>query len=283
MVLDALSLVLVGLLLRAGGRTRRVASFRARLGVSAPAGTARSNGGRRRRLDGAAAARAGLGTGGLVAAIGLVGRSPVAVVLGLALTAASALLRWAGRLGAGRRVDRALAPVVEQLGRQLRGGASLPAALAAVAVDAPDELAGDLRTLSTALGEGDTMHDVLRAWRAGRPRPSVALVTAALGIGHAQGGLRAQSVEELAVWLREADEAQREAVAQASQAQASAAVMVVAPVGFAALLAAGDAAARHFLLHSTAGAACVAIALALDLGAAAMMVRAVAGFGEDGP
>ena len=125
------------------------------------------------------------------------------------------------------------------------------------------------------------MTEALRGWRAGRPRASVALLSAALGIGHAHGGLRAQSVEELAAWLREADETQREAVAQAGQAQASAVVMVVAPVAFAVLLAAGDDAARQFLLHSTAGACCVALALALDLGAAALMVRAIAGFGRE--
>jgi Flp pilus assembly protein TadB len=103
------------------------------------------------------------------------------------------------------------------------------------------------------------------------------MVCAVLCVGHQSGGLRARLVDDLAIGLRQHHDARREGAALAAQAQASAAVMVVAPLAFGLVLAATDAAARQFLLDTPLGALCVAAGLVLDLLAAVVMARAVLG------
>jgi Flp pilus assembly protein TadB len=102
-------------------------------------------------------------------------------------------------------------------------------------------------------------------------------VSAALCVGHQSGGLRARMVDDVATTLRPFHDARHEGAALATQAQASAAVMVVAPLVFGALLAATDAAARRFLFHAPLGALCVGVGLCLDLLAAAGMARTIIG------
>ncbi|MEZ5231279.1 MAG: type II secretion system F family protein [Acidimicrobiales bacterium] len=267
-------------------RRRTVALRVRRLAAAPPHPHGRLGFGRSRQPDLAGFAHHGrrLKAAALAVAIAaLAVGQPALAIVATAAAAAVALADRAHRLGAGRRVDRALAPAMEQLARQLRSGASLPMGLAAIASDVPGELGVHLRVAAGALQQGGAVRDALETLQASQPRSSVRLAAAVLAIGHRNGGVRAQTVDELAAWLREDDESRREAVALAGQAQASALVMVLAPIGFAVLLGAGDPAARRFLLDTPAGLACLGLALALDLAAAAIMVRAVAGFGEDGP
>lgn len=200
-----------------------------------------------------------------------------AAILAAAAWTAAALTRWAHGLRAQQRYDRALLVLVEGIGRQLRSGATIAAALSAAGERAPGPVGEDLAAVRRALGAGATVEEAMRGWAALRPWPTVQLVCAALALGASSGGLRARMVDELAQSLRQIDGARREAAALAGQAQASAVVMVVAPLLFAALLAAGDGAARHFLTRQPLGLCCLAAGLALDLAAAAAMARIVAG------
>ena len=66
---------------------------------------------------------------------------------------------------------------------------------------------------------------------------------------------------------------QAEVAAMASQARASALVITIAPLAFAALAAATDDRTAAFLLRSPLGVACLAAGLALDVVAAVWMRR----------
>lgn len=204
-------------------------------------------------------------TGGALAALCVV----VAVgVLGLA--------RWSHRLGAGARYERSLVVATEELARQLRSGAGTSAALAVVASTSQGPLRADLDGLLVRVEAGATLGEALGWWAEQRPLSAVRLTAGAIGVGTVSGGLRARTADGLAAALRQRDRARREAASLAGQAQLSAVVMTVTPLAFAAVLAAGDRAARDFLVRSPAGLACLAVGLTLDLAAAAWMVRLTA-------
>jgi tight adherence protein B len=65
--------------------------------------------------------------------------------------------------------------------------------------------------------------------------------------------------------LRERRALRREVRALSAQARASAAVVAVAPLGFAVVMAATDEATAAFLFGSPAGLACVVVGLGLEL------------------
>ncbi len=215
-------------------------------------------------LGGSCVVLAGL-AGGAIATLG------TTVVLG-----AVGIARWAYRLGAPARYERTLVDAAEDLARQLRSGASTFAALAVVASSSSGLLGQDLDRLLARIQGGASLIEALAMWAEERPLPAVRLMAGAIGVGTMSGGLRALTADGLATVLRQRDRARREASSLASQAQLSAVVMTVAPLAFAVLLAAGDRAARDFLLRSPAGVACLGAGLALDLGAAAWMIRLTA-------
>ena len=211
----------------------------------------------------------GVGTaalvGGALAALGVV---VSAGALGIA--------RWSHRLGADARYERALVVATEELARQLRSGAGTSAALAVIAATSQGPLRADLDGMLAHVEAGSTLGAALARWAEERPLSAVRLTAGAIGVGSVSGGLRARTADGLAAALRQRDRARREATSLAGQAQLSAVVMTVAPLAFAAVLAAGDRAARAFLVRSPAGLACLAVGLALDLVAAAWMVRLTA-------
>ena len=193
-----------------------------------------------------------------------------------ALLAALGLARWTASLGAPARYERGLLDAIESLARHLRSGATISVALQDLAEESDGPVGVDLRRVLAAVQGGQLLGEALQDWSRRRARPSVGLVVACIAIGHEAGSLRGRHVDELAASLRQGQEAQREAAAWASQAQASALVMVAAPLAFAGLLASGDPAVRQFLLHSPLGLACLGVGLGLDLGAAAIMAHIVA-------
>lgn len=198
------------------------------------------------------------------------------LVVASASIGVSALLRWAARLREPARYERALVAALEALARQLRGGAGLTVALAEVSQSTGGLLGSDLHEVHRVLARGERFGAALRQWSQRRSDPAVAHVVAGLGLGHASGALRARHVEELAEGLRVAQRAQSEAAAWASQAGASAVIMVVCPLAFSLLLATGDVAVRNFFLHTPLGWACLGSGLGLDLAAAAAMTKMLA-------
>lgn len=102
-----------------------------------------------------------------------------------------------------------------------------------------------------------------------------ALVADALAIATSTGGSQAAALEAVGRTLAERRALEREIRALASQAVASAVVVVAAPVGFAVLVAAVDGRVRHLLTGTALGVACIVLGLALDAFGGWWMVRLV--------
>ncbi len=114
-----------------------------------------------------------------------------------------------------------------------------------------------------AVGRGAPLGPALDRWAAGDD-PVRAMTGVALSFGAEVGGARARALDEAAAGLRDRAELAREIRALTSQARASAAVMVVAPVAFAGVgWLTGGVSARVFT--TPLGLVCLAAGLALDL------------------
>jgi len=283
--LAVLAACLLGAALIAGHgfRLATAAAARRRLDTERPASLRRSPSARRAAasllLDawhGASSAPFTAVVASVVLTAGVSGGAAAAVLVAGA-GGALAVGRWAYRLGDGGRYEAAMVEFVDGLARRLRSGTNIDAALREAATATAGPLANDLDRVGAVLAGGGRLDEALRPWWAQRHRTAAGLVTGALAVGAASGGLRAAVVDDLALMLRQRDRARREAVALAGQAQASAVVMMVAPIVVAVVLAAGDGAVRAFLLDSQLGLACLVMGLSLDVLAAAWMVRITVG------
>jgi tight adherence protein B len=195
-------------------------------------------------------------------AIGLVGRRVVA---------------WSVRVTGGaarsrRRADRALPALLDQITRQLRSGVSLPVAVRNAAAGAPDE--ATLR-MADELAAGSALVAAVALWRDACPTPARSLVAAALALASEAGGSVASVLDGVSDTLRDRVALDREVAALSSQARASAAVLVVAPIAFAALAATADRRVAEVLLGRPVGWACMAAGAVLDGLGALWMARLV--------
>ncbi len=117
---------------------------------------------------------------------------------------------------------------------------------------------------------------MIEGWVGSRPTPARMLAGTALALGAEIGGAHARSLDGAAAGLRERAELSREVQALTSQARASAAVMVLAPVGFAAYAWTADGRVARLVLTTPFGWACLLGGLGLDLAGAAWMARLTA-------
>jgi tight adherence protein B len=122
------------------------------------------------------------------------------------------------------------------------------------------------------VAHGSPVATALAGWAA-PPGASadVRLVAAALTLGAHAGGEVARAVDRIAVTLRERAELRGEVRALATQARASAAMLTLAPLGFAGLVASVEPAAIGFLLTTPIGLLCLVLGLALNAAGAAWM------------
>ena len=171
-----------------------------------------------------------------------------------------------------RRADRALPALLDQVTRQLRSGASLPVAVATAASAGVDP--GTVR-LGDDLAAGAGLGPAVAAWHADCPTPARGLVAAALSLAGDAGGSVASVLDGVTDTLRDRIALDREVAALSSQARASAAVLVVAPVVFAGLAAAADPRVARVLLGSPLGWACLAAGAVLDTAGALWMAHLV--------
>jgi tight adherence protein B len=196
------------------------------------------------------------------------------VVIVAACGAAVVSGHW--RHGEQARYEAGLIEPLQVMARSLRGGGSFLAALGDAAASATEgPVAGDLGRLHQALARGDSVAAALQRWAATRDQAAVRLVAAALTLGHENGTLSARAVDGLAAGVQLGVDARSEVAALASQAQVSAAVMVAAPLGFFALLAAADRGMWRTMTTTTPGLACLLGGLLLDVGAGFAMARIV--------
>ena len=172
-----------------------------------------------------------------------------------------------------RRVGHALPGALDEIARSLRAGASLVQAIDDAARTTPGAIGDDLFAVVAAHRSGVPLADALARWRSTRPLPGVRLTASALELGLAAGGTHARAVDGVAATFRDNLAISAEVRAQAAQAQASALVIGLAPIGFTALACLADHRTASFLFQTPAGLACLAVGGTLDA-AGAMWMRA---------
>lgn len=153
-------------------------------------------------------------------------------------------------------------------------GASVTQAFEAVAAGS-DRWALGARRLVHRVRAGAAVHDAVDAWVGEERDPAAGLLADALAISAATGGSHLRAVDAVIEAVRDRAALQREVRALASQAQTSAVVLVLLPIGFAVAVALADARVRAFYAGSVLGVACVVGGCVLDLLGAVIMVRLV--------
>jgi tight adherence protein B len=189
--------------------------------------------------------------------------------------------RWIARLR--RRAmgtvgaDRALPELLGGVARELRAGGSMHAALVAASEGIDPAVDPSCPELARSLRRGGDLDGALTSWSAQRPGSARQLAATALALGARTGGASALVVDGVADTLRDRLAIDREVAALTSQARASAALLVVAPIVVAVLAAAADQRIASFLFGSPAGWGCIVGGVALDVVGAAWMRAIVRG------
>lgn len=215
-----------------------------------------------------AAARGGRSAwiAGIAAAAGLLVGGPVLAVISVLGVAAGARLveRQRARSLPMRHAD-ALADIVDGLARTIRGGAPVVTAVRAAAVDAPQAVGDGLVALASLVDRGVPIVDAVDDWAESSAIDGARLVATSFAVTSAAGGDHGRALAAVADTLRERRALRRELAALSSQARLSAAVIAVAPLGFAVVAASLDAAVADVLLGTPLGVACVTLGVVLDV------------------
>lgn len=172
-----------------------------------------------------------------------------------------------------RRADQALPAVLDQVTRQLRSGSSLAVAVR-VATSGSDD--PSTARLADDLASGAALAEAVERWRVAVPSPARHLVGAAIGLAAEAGGAVALVLDGVTDTLRDRVALDREVAALSSQARASAAVLVAAPIAFAVLASSADHRVAGALLGQPLGWACLSGGAVLDVIGALWMARLVA-------
>lgn len=206
----------------------------------------------------------------------------VCVMAGPAMAVCAGSLVVAGELAALRAMRgratallaRSVPEVLDAVARSCRAGSSVVGALGDLGAD--DGLAGPVfADVARQVGHGVSLRDALDGVVTAHPEPSVRLAAAALLVGADTGAAPARAVDGVAATLRDRVALEREAAGHATQANASAAVLVVAPVGFGVVAVVTDPRVGGFLFSSPLGWACLVAGVGLDVVGAWWMARLV--------
>ncbi len=199
-------------------------------------------------------------------------------VTGALLAAAAALAPFDGpapRWWTRRQEDRVgaeLPLLLDEIARSMRAGLSMRSALAAAQASLTGPLAGDVGVM---VASPDSAETVLDDWADHRHRvPGVRLVAAALSMAD-RTGAAARALDGVADTLRADRELAAEVRALSSQAQVSALLIAVLPVGFALVASGADPSTLRFLVDSPVGRLCLIAGLGLDAWALWWMRRIV--------
>jgi tight adherence protein B len=177
-------------------------------------------------------------------------------------------------------VAASLPEAIDAVAAAVRSGRSVHDGLAVAADAAPPRLAAELRAVVTDTERGVPLTDALDRWSGTSTVPGAPLVASAVGLTGETGGDVAAALGGVADTLRERRALAREIRALSSQARLSAAVIAVAPLGFAVLASATDGDTARFLFGSVGGAICLAIGVGLDLVGWRWMGRIAASVGD---
>ncbi|MBU6328811.1 MAG: type II secretion system F family protein [Acidobacteria bacterium] len=173
---------------------------------------------------------------------------------------------------ADRARDRRVLTLLESITRGLRAGASVRSAVESASDAAPDPTD---RAIAVALRSGRSMVDAVDEWMIDGSSAQV-LVGSALRLAATTGGAVAPVLDGVADSLRDRLLLDREVAALCSQARASAAVLIMAPIGFAVLMATIDTRIARTQFASPLGWICTLAGLALDIVGAIWMTRMIA-------
>lgn len=186
-------------------------------------------------------------------------------------------IRWVGAwLTAGRRdraLERALPDALDDIAGAARSGSSLAGAVAGAAHNASGVLADDLAAIHASVERGASLADALERWSVQRPLPPVCLAVAGLQLAADVGGAQAGALEDVAATVRDRIAVRDDLRAASSQARASAIVLAVAPIGFAAFSGLVDPRTLAQTLGRPAGAVCLLVGVALDVAGGWWMLR----------
>ena len=212
-----------------------------------------------------AAGAAGLLLGGPLLGVVVAGATGAAAVVGLR----------AARHRRAQRIARSVPEALDAVARSCRAGASVLQAVRSLA-DVDVGPAGPvLAEVVERVDRGESLRDALDELVASHPVHAVRLGAAALLVGADTGAAPARAVEGVAATLRDHAALEREAAAHATQARASAAVLVLAPVGFGVFAVVADPRVAAFLFRSGPGVLCLAVGVLLDVVGAVWMGRMV--------
>lgn len=214
------------------------------------------------------------GAAGVGVALVLVVLGPTMTVLGLAVAAGAAV--WWQRhraVALGRRRRAQLPDTLERLAGGLRSGTSLLQALVDTAAATPAPLGDELVAIGREAWHGQPIAELLDAWARHHDDRGTRLAAAAMVLALGIGAAPARAIDGVAGTLRERLQLRAERQALATQARASAVVLVLAPVAFMALFGVTDSAASRFLLGSPGGWLCLVGGIGLDLVGAVWMAR----------
>ena len=185
--------------------------------------------------------------------------------------ASNAPSRWARRRE-DDRVASELPALLDDVARSMRAGLSLRGALASAQTSVAGPLAGDVAAMVASSASSTA---VLDQWADHRCHvPGVRLVAAALAMAD-HTGVAARAIDGVADTLRADRELRGEVRALSSQAQASALLIAVLPVGFAVVASMADPSTLRFLIDSPVGRLCLIGGLLLDAVALWWMRRIV--------
>ncbi len=179
-----------------------------------------------------------------------------------------------GSPGRRRRAEVELVAWIDGATRVVRAGGSLRHALVSgvAALPAPGP---ELARLHDDLLASAPLDEALGRFEAGHPSPSAQLAARSISLAGETGGRPAHLLESIGFTVRERLECDREARALSTQARSSAVVIMVAPVGFAAVAAGADGRVAGFLFGTFTGFACIAGGLALEAVGCWWMARLV--------
>ncbi len=159
-------------------------------------------------------------------------------------------------------ITHELPAVLDSVARHLRLGSSLRQALEQT--NAAGLLGKQLDALNDDLAMGTSLAMAIDRWRKEADEPVVDLVAGSLQLSVKAGGSVASAVEQVAATVRDRASVASEVHALAAQAQLSAIVIALMPVGFVAITALSDPASTRFLVDSPLGRTCVLAGVGFD-------------------
>jgi tight adherence protein B len=204
--------------------------------------------------------------GGVLVAL-VAGGPGLAGVAVVALGPGPALVLRSRRGTADARIEQALPVALEGVARSLRSGASLRQAIeeaGRAGAGGGRALAAELSRAAAEAAQGASLVAALEAVAVRRPLAGVRLGVAALCLGAETGGAQARAVDGVAATVRERLAVAAELRALSSQARISALVIGLAPVGFGAFAATTDPRTAQFIFHTPAGLVLLVGGLILD-------------------